>query len=519
MKKLAAALALSLGYAAFGPVTAQAQNAKPAYWEGTRTAGNLTMFNNSGSGVNIQSAGQSSAALGQLTINWPSTYASGVPDPTTNWIWMNRGSLVGTCTDTLVNPNACTEGTIQLANDQLNAINNRGPFLLTLNHTYGGGAASGNFGGLFVNLTQVGTNNRVGSNDVAILDKMYANANSGGTLGSESGAIFGLNVDSEMGPGGTNYNAVIGEEIDIAIQTGGSALDKIAMQIVDVSTDTVQAGRDSAGIMFGSQVNTNGASPLPGWNYGISFGGYAGWQPIAPTGTLIGTYCHANNCVGAPLGTVAHGIDFTNYTFSSDAFKSPGFKVDGSGNITAPKLAAPTNSNLQLGSVTDGTGVQVVDDGGPSVNLINLQPGVAGDPDFIWFGGPSSDANTSLNLSVKGTGNYSFYTGGSLFGATNRQFLIGAVAGAVDYLQIFGSTTGNPGLPSINAGGSDANIDIQLVPKGSGQLRLAGGSQFSANGSVATVLGSLGPVGSHTTVQKWLVVRDAAGNLLYIPAF
>lgn len=39
-----------------------------------------------------------------------------------------------------------------------------------------------------------------------------------------------------------------------------------------------------------------------------------------------------------------------------------------------------------------------------------------------------------------------------------------------------------------------------------------------ANGAVATVLGSLGPVGSATTVQKWLQVDDS-GTPRYIPCF
>lgn len=43
---------------------------------------------------------------------------------------------------------------------------------------------------------------------------------------------------------------------------------------------------------------------------------------------------------------------------------------------------------------------------------------------------------------------------------------------------------------------------------------------FVTNGAVATVLGSLGPVGSNTTVQGWTVVYDVSGTLLgYTPYF
>lgn len=52
-----------------------------------------------------------------------------------------------------------------------------------------------------------------------------------------------------------------------------------------------------------------------------------------------------------------------------------------------------------------------------------------------------------------------------------------------------------------------------------GNVKFTNAANFSANGSVATSLGSVGPTGSHTTVQKWLTVVDNTGATLYIPAF
>lgn len=42
---------------------------------------------------------------------------------------------------------------------------------------------------------------------------------------------------------------------------------------------------------------------------------------------------------------------------------------------------------------------------------------------------------------------------------------------------------------------------------------------IAANGSVATILGSLGPSGAHTTVQFWVRIKDASGNVGFMPAF
>ncbi len=44
-------------------------------------------------------------------------------------------------------------------------------------------------------------------------------------------------------------------------------------------------------------------------------------------------------------------------------------------------------------------------------------------------------------------------------------------------------------------------------------------ADFLANGAVATVLGSVGATGAHTTVQEWLQVKNAAGVVRYVPAF
>lgn len=44
-------------------------------------------------------------------------------------------------------------------------------------------------------------------------------------------------------------------------------------------------------------------------------------------------------------------------------------------------------------------------------------------------------------------------------------------------------------------------------------------AQWTANGAVATTMTSLGPTGSHTTIQEWFVVKNASGTVRYIPAY
>ena len=94
------------------------------------------------------------------------------------------------------------------------------------------------------------------------------------------------------------------------------------------------------------------------------------------------------------------------------------------------------------------------------------------------------------------------------------QFEIAHTASSVNYLQATGSASG-AGTATLAAAGSDSNIDVVLTPKGSGAVRLT----TVANGSVATALSSLGPTGSHATVQEWFAVKNASGTVRYIPAF
>jgi hypothetical protein len=57
------------------------------------------------------------------------------------------------------------------------------------------------------------------------------------------------------------------------------------------------------------------------------------------------------------------------------------------------------------------------------------------------------------------------------------------------------------------------------VQGSNGRILLATASR-AANGAVATVLGSLGPTGSHTTVQEWLTCDSSAGGVQrWIPMF
>jgi hypothetical protein len=77
---------------------------------------------------------------------------------------------------------------------------------------------------------------------------------------------------------------------------------------------------------------------------GLVFGGIEdpNWA-IAPTGTLIGAQAFgvSPNAMNAALG-----VDLSNVTFSTGAFKSNGFLVDGSGNVTGASYKAGSTAGV-----------------------------------------------------------------------------------------------------------------------------------------------------------------------------
>jgi hypothetical protein len=71
----------------------------------------------------------------------------------------------------------------------------------------------------------------------------------------------------------------------------------------------------------------------------------------------------------------------------------------------------------------------------------------------------------------------------------------------------------------LHVGEDTALAGVTLGGGTGGFFQLGSSAMFAANGAVATVLGGVGPVGSHTTVQKWIVVKDDTGATFYVPAF
>ena len=113
------------------------------------------------------------------------------------------------------------------------------------------------------------------------------------------------------------------------------------------------------------------------------------------------------------------------------------------------------------------------------VNFINLTSANTGNPAYLFATG--TDANVGLILDTKGTGGIRFATGGSQV----NQFTVAHAASAVNYIQAQGAATA--GSPNLSVLGTDANISLTLAAKGTGNILSTLGALGYGAGAGGTV--------------------------------
>lgn len=111
---------------------------------------------------------------------------------------------------------------------------------------------------------------------------------------------------------------------------------------------------------------------------------------------------------------------------------------------------------------------QVADSGSVTPGYLSLQGGASSAYGYVLGG---STSNTNMTWISRGTGVHSFTTSST---ASNEQFRVAHTASAVNYVQVTGATTGLQ--PSITFQGSDANGSLALTGKGTGNVFVPTGS-------------------------------------------
>lgn len=257
-------------------------------------------------------------------------------------------------------------------------------------------------------------------------------------------------------------------------------------------------------------VRNNGARTFES---GINFGP-SDRIGIQPTADLI----QYGSCLSL-FATCNYGVDITYSQLGAIRLHSPA--NTGAGTTDAGSSIMWDLGGMLIGPNTTNLGLQIftMTFGSDSGKIFFVKGNTAGNPDpFVvemnyhgWLHLANSDSNNLrpgyiiIDTIVDQT-NYerAFFRWTDSDGLQNRVFEIGTEKGAA----------GTARDMIIKTGGVE-----QLRFVAGTNIKFTAAANFSANGAVATVLGSIGPAGSHTTVQKWLTIVDDTGATLYIPAF
>jgi hypothetical protein len=164
---------------------------------------------------------------------------------------------------------------------------------------------------------------------VGALDTATASVNVGGSSHGGVGSLMSYSYQTTLNSGATYYYLAEGWEGGVQVSPGASA-------------DYVNGGKltvAGCGTITCNGLALVGATGFTQMQVGIAFGAAeAPVFPVASTGTLIGIQAYGEG----NTRTFAHGVDLSKGTCGMDCFKSKGFLVDGSGNVTSNSLSLPT---------------------------------------------------------------------------------------------------------------------------------------------------------------------------------
>jgi hypothetical protein len=147
----------------------------------------------------------------------------------------------------------------------------------------------------------------------------------GSSVGTPRGSLYGMNPQANLAAGATNYVSVMAGEADVSVSVGASVQYKWGWCISTVEGDAVRGSVAESALHIGAVPSTGG------WFTGITFSDFnGGGMPIAAGGTLLKGQKFAAGTI-----PIAHGVDLTAFAIAGAAFKSPGFLLDGVGNLQA----------------------------------------------------------------------------------------------------------------------------------------------------------------------------------------
>lgn len=252
----------------------------------------------------------------------------------------------------------------------------------------------------------------------------------------------------------------------------------------------------------------------------LSAKGNGGVVKLFTNGVLTSSFDAQSSAVNyLKFNATATGTAPTISALGSDANISLNLVSKGTGTVKAngadvvTTIAAQTLSYKTLSSpkittcITDSNGNELVKF--PSiitnaVNEVSIENAVTGGTPVVGVTG--DDANISMVLKSKGTGTIQAFVNNV------RSLIIDAVSGAVNYLKITSSSSGNS--IKMTAEGTDTNISVSVQGKGTGGVYLSNhkSNYLMVDGADAGLEPNIKAYGADTDVDVNIIPKGA-GNL------
>lgn len=198
-----------------------------------------------------------------------------------------------------------------------------------------------------------------------------------------------------------------------------------------------------------------------------------------------------------------------------------------SGRVTAGGAGVYCDNNAEsliAGNVFDENGIHVhlfsTDRSNVSGNsmLSSERHGILGEADCT---DSTISGNEISNSGLATSNTYSGIIYGGINSTISGNTISTVTATMLNGIAESGSADNNTIIGNVVSGATNKIVTVGAATTvaGNNSVPKANSGMLAANGTVATVLGSLGPAGSNTTVQEWLVYKNSAGVDRYIPMF
>jgi hypothetical protein len=214
-------------------------------------------------------------------------------------------------------------------------------------------------------------------------------------------------------------------------------------------------------------------------NYVSAFGAVTGQMPtVSAQGSDTNIPFGTSSKGTSPLSFYTNAFGSLQFNIAHTATAVNYLQVTGAATGGNPVLGAQgSNTDIGIAYITKGIGVHAFYSGGggqfaiantaSSVNYLQVTGSSTGNNVVISSNG--SDTNVSLSFIPKGAGELAFFGSPvTFYSLGNPQFKSVGTASTVNYLQVTGAATGSS--PSMSAVGSDTNIDLNLISKGTGVI-------------------------------------------------